>query len=339
MKTAIIGLGPMGLRHAASVTRVSGLELVAVCDTRKEAIENPVLGPEVRRFENAGQLLAESLPDLLIIATTAPSHHHLAMTALGAGVRRLLIEKPIACSLGQANEMLEQGQRCGARIAVNHGRRHVAGYAWLAREISVGRWGTLRGGFTSCPGIGLGCLATHFVDLMRFLGGEDFVSVTGWLDPERGTNPRGATFHDPGGLIVATGASGARYVHHQIEDGSGPLSLVLDLTQARVAVEEREGHISVMRRDPSVKPGPGRPVRFEVLEPPTESPLKLDILELSGAVLTELAGDGPLICDARHGYRSLETVVATHVSHRRGHIPVSLPLEEMEILTEELPIT
>jgi predicted dehydrogenase len=339
MKAAIIGLGPMGLRHAASVARVSGLELAAVCDTRKEALEKAALGPGVRRFEDAGRLLTESLPDLLIIATTAPSHHNLTLAALDAGVRRLLVEKPLACSLAQAKEMLEEGQRCGARIAVNHCRRHVAGYAWLAKEIRSGRWGTMRGIFASCPGIGLGCLATHFLDLMRFLGGEDFVTVSGWVDPERKSNPRGADFHDPGGLIVATGASGVRYVHHQIEDSSGPFSLVLDLTQARVTVEEDEGRLSVMRRDPSVTPGPDRPARFEVLEPPAESPLKLDILEMCAAVLTELAGDGPLTCDARHGYQSLEAVVATHVSHRRGHIPLSLPLEEMEILTEELPIT
>lgn len=339
MRAAIIGLGPMGLRLVASVAKVPGFELVAACDIRPEALETPALAPGVRRFDDSGQLLAESLPDILIIATTAPSHCHLTLAALDAGVRRLLVEKPMASSLSQAKEMLERGRRYGARMAVNHSRRHVAGYAWLASEIRSGRWGKLRGIFASCPGIGLGCLATHFLDLMRFLSGEDFLSVSGWVDPERRANPRGAAFHDPGGLTVATSASGTRFVHEQIEDGAGPFSLVLDLTQARVTVEDNEGRISVIWRDPSVTPGPGRLPRYEVVEPPAEGLLELNLIELGAAVLRELAGDGPLTCDAQHGYQSLEAVVATHFSHRRGHIPLSLPLQEEGILTEELPIT
>jgi predicted dehydrogenase len=339
MKTAIIGMGPMGVRHVAAVAKVPELELVAVCDSRAEALENAGLDARVGRFARAEDLFAAAGPELVILATTAPSHHALTRTALQAGASRILCEKPVACSLRQAREMLDQAAARGAVLAVNHCRRHVPAYRWLAGQIRSGEWGALRGVRSACPGIGLGCLATHFLDLLRFLGGEDFVEVFGWVDAEKGVNPRGACFHDPGGLIVATGASGARYVHHQIEDAAGPYSLTLDLTSARISVEERDGKIGVIWRDPSVKPGPGRPPRFETLACPEEAPLRLDLVEMTAGVLAELARGAALTCAGEHGYKSLEAVVAAYGSHAAGHVAMPLPLTDPDLLDKELPIT
>jgi len=339
MKVAIIGMGPMGVRHIAAVGKVPGLELSAVCDSRPEALEKTGLDPNVARYLSAEELLDKAPPELLILSTTAPSHHSLTLAALRAGVRRILCEKPIACSLRQAREMLDQAAVCGAVLAVNHCRRHVPAYRWLAGKIRSGERGVLRGARSACPGIGLGCLATHFLDLLRFLGGEDFVEVFGWVDAEKGANPRGACFHDPGGLIVATGVSGARYIHHQIEDAAGPYSLTIDLTSARISVEERDGKIGVIWRDPSVKPGPGRPPRFENLACPEDAPLRLDLVEMTAGVLAELARGDALTCAGEHGYKSLEAVVAAYGSHAAGHAAMTLPLSDSDLLDKELPIT
>ena len=339
MRAAIIGMGPMGVRHVAALGRVTGVELVAVCDSRLEALEAPCLDSRVQKFRSADALLSEAKPELLILATNAPSHHALTLAALDAGVRRILCEKPVACSLAQAREMSDKAKACGAALAVNHGRRHVPAYEWLASQIRSGEWGALRSVRSACPGIGLGCLATHFIDLVRFLSGDDFTELCGWVDPEKGTNPRGSCFHDPGGLIVATGASGARYIHHQIEDGAGPDSMILDLTSARVTIDERGGEVTIIWRDLSVKPGPGRPPRFENRTLPAEYPLKLDIIEMTACVLRELVQGTTLTCDIEHGYKSLEAVVATHVSSGNQHSVISLPLSDPAVLSKEYAIT
>lgn len=339
MKVAILGMGPMGKRHASAVGRVSGLELAAVADRRTEALESAGLPPEVRRFDDPVQLLDEVHPGLVIVATNAPSHPSLVAVSVAHGAKAVLCEKPMACSLAAARAMEETCRAAGVCLAVNHCRRHVAAYAWARERIASGHWGHLRGVRMACPGIGLGCLTTHFIDLAAFLSGDTFMRVTGWVDPERDLNPRGAEFHDPGGLVVAEGASGARYVFHQIEDASGPASIVLDLTLARIVVEEREGRVSVIRRDPAVKPGPGRPPKFDEEAPPDDRPLKLDLVEMTAAVLTELAKEGPLTCSAENGYRSLEVIVAAHLSHSRGNMPVALPLEREDDLSLELAIT
>lgn len=93
MKAAIIGMGPMGVRHIAALGRVTGVELVAVCDSRSQALEAPCLDSRVQRFLSADVLLNEAKPELLILATNAPSHHALTLSALDAGVRRILCRK------------------------------------------------------------------------------------------------------------------------------------------------------------------------------------------------------------------------------------------------------
>jgi hypothetical protein len=99
------------------------------------------------------------------------------------------------------------------------------------------------------------------VDLWRFLTGEELTTVHGWVDPVRGSNPRGSNYRDPGGMIIATTASSTRYIHEQAEDGAGPSSMVIATTGAQIAVDEHRGSIEILARDLSVKPGPGRPPR------------------------------------------------------------------------------
>lgn len=339
MRAAIIGLGPMGRRHVAALQRVAGVDLVAVCDSREEALGWEGVPASAGRYASAGSLLAAQSPDLVVIATTAPSHAALVEAAGRAGARAVLCEKPVSTSLAGARAMIEACARTGTALAVNHCRRHVPAYRWLASRIAAGGWGEVRGVRIGIPGIGLGCLGTHFLDLMRMLAGEEFSAVSGWVDEERGANPRGGEFHDPGGLIVARGARGTRFVLHQIEDGAGPGSIVLDLTGARLVIEERTRSVQIIRRDPSAAPGPGRPPRFEEVAVPEDQPLELDIVALTAEVLRELAAGRAPTCDAQHGYASLEVVVAAYLSHERGHVPVVLPLAAADELGRELAIT
>ncbi len=339
MRAAIIGLGPMGRRHVAALQRVAGVELEGVCDTREEALAWGGVPASTARFTSAAALLAALHPELVVVATTAPSHRELVLAAAQGGARAVLCEKPMATSLAAARAMMAVCREAGTALAVNHCRRHVPAYRWLALQIASGCWGQMRGVRMGIPGIGLGCLGTHFLDLMRMLTGEEFVAVSGWVDPERGTNPRGAHFHDPGGLVVAQGRAGTRFVLHQIEDGAGPGSILLDLTGARVVIEERTRAVHILRRDTSSPTAPGRPPSFEEVTLPEEYPLELDIVALTAEVLGELVAGRAPTCAAEHGYASLEAVVATYLSQERGHTPVAVPLSGEGELARELAIT
>ena len=167
MKTAIIGLGAMGRRHLAAVASFPSLQLVAVCDSQPVALEFAGLSAGVARFTDSAGLFREARPELVIIATTAPSHQRLVEDAVRAGARAILCEKPIACSLSAARRMISLCAEHDVRLAVNHCRRHVPAYRWLRTRICSGDWGQLRAIRIASPGIGLGCLATHFVSSPR----------------------------------------------------------------------------------------------------------------------------------------------------------------------------
>jgi predicted dehydrogenase len=336
-RVAIIGMGPMGRRHLQAVSKVAEAELVAVADGRAEALASADLNG-ARPFSDAQRMLDEVHPDVVIVSTNGPSHHPLVLAAIAAGARGILCEKPMACSVAEAEEMSSRARESGCALAVNHWRRHMPAYQWMANHLQSGAWGELRSMRCGLPGIGLGCTATHIVDLFRFLGGEELDTVFGWVDPVRGSNPRGSQFSDPGGMIVATSSRGTRYIHDQIEDGAGPGTLIIETTGALVRVDESSRSVNILARDLSVKPGPGRPPKHDPVPLPGDCPLDLDIIGLTAKTLSELCLGGEPTCAAEHGLRSLEVVVATHISSDRGHAPVALPLDG-EAKTKWLPIT
>ena len=339
MKAAVIGLGPMGRRHVAALSGVTGATLVAVCDGDPGKLAGVEVPEGVRRYATADGLLDVARPDLVIIATTAPSHRSLTEFAVRAGAKAVFCEKPMAQSLVDARAMIEACRGAGTRLAVNHCRRRSSGYRWLAAATKSGEFGVLRSMVVSSQGIGLGCLGTHVLDLMRFLSGQDFVRVTGWVDPAKRRNPRGEQFVDPGGLVVAEGSGGTRFVLQQIEDAAGPMTILLDFTSARMIVDEDGECVDIIWRDPSVIPGPGRPPRYEKRRIAEGVRLGIDVVALTAGMIEDLCTEAGLPGSGEDGYASLEAVVATYVSAGQGNRPVDLPLDSREALQAVIPIT
>jgi predicted dehydrogenase len=331
MKVAVLGLGAMGRRHLAAVAQVPALEIAGVADVREDTLSAAGVPPGVRRSTDARELLAAVRPDLAIIATHAPSHHDLVTAALESGATRILCEKPMASSVAEADAMVEAASARGARLSVNHGRRVDPLYRWVAARIADGSWGELRTIRIACPGIGLGCVGIHYLDLIRMLSGDEMTSVAGWLDPERGANPRGAAFHDPGGLVVIEGRSGRRYVHQHVEDGGGPAPVVVDTTRTRLTVVEDTGEIEWLRRQDGQR-------RFERAALPDGLALHLDVVAMAASLLRELAGEGPISAGGTEGRAALELLAAAYASHERGHAPVAVPLQGQD-RTRRMAIT
>jgi predicted dehydrogenase len=337
-RVAIIGLGPHGLRIADVLAGMPGVELTAVVDKRTEQLELPATRHALNRLQSADELFAHHDVDVVCIATNGPSHSELALAAMEAGVRRLMIEKPMACSLAECDAIIAKAHQTNSRVVVDHVRRYSPAYQWLQQRIASGDWGKLRAIWMQRPGIGLGCNAVHSFDTVVMLAGLPVERVTGWVDPPVGHNPRGAQFVDPGGLVIMELAGGVRAVVAQIEDGAGPTAIEIDLTAARVRIDERSGAIEIVERDLSVKPGPGRPAVVKYNQAPEGILANTAMPQMIRGCLDDLISDSPN-ADGRLGRLAIEVLVATYLSHESGNVPVALPLANTEAINRWLPVT
>lgn len=339
MKAAIIGFGPHGKRILQALGRIEQIEIAGVVDANPDVLKSSEV-PGEKRFERTSDLYSTCPEvDVLCIATNGPSHAPLTTEAITKGVKYILVEKPMACSVKDCLAMEKMATEKNVRLGVDKINRHDEVYQWLRQKLVSGEFGKLRSIYIQKPGIGLGCLGTHSFDLANYLADQLPVRVTGWVDKPVGKNPRGEQFVDPGGLVIIEYHDGTRAIVEQIEDGAGPLTIEIHCTAARVLYDPKNAFLDVRVRDLSVKPGPGKPPVYNAVALPRDLNLKGDMLKQVEAVIRELISDKPMSIDARFGRSAVEVLSAAYVSHQKENIPVNLPLTKEEDLSLFLPVT
>lgn len=121
------------------ISQTSGLELAGVVDQSEPPLASLDVPPEVRRRRSLRKLVQQARIDLAVcIATNAPSHSALAIEAMRLGIRRVLVEKPMACSVDECQQTIDVAAQCNARLSVDHSRRHAPIYRWLREKIGSG---------------------------------------------------------------------------------------------------------------------------------------------------------------------------------------------------------
>jgi predicted dehydrogenase len=332
---AIVGMGPHGKRMLDAAV-AAGLNVAAAIDRNDAALSS--LDASIAR---ASSLADAPACDVVCIATNGPSHAAIAVDAMQRGARIVVVAKPMACSLAECDAILEAAAKTGAVVVVDHVRRYSPGYVYLKQVIDSGTLGELRALWVQRPGIGLGCLATHSFDVVRFLTSSEVSSVIGFVDPPLKKNPRGEQFVDPGGHAVMTMTNGVRATVAQIEDGAGPSSLEVHGTAGRVRLDESSGAIEIIAKDLTVVPKPGVPARFAPVAVPDGITAKVDMQQglvalLLDAVASRNSGARSR-CDGREGRAAVAVLAAIHHSHRRNHAVVNI--DDPDLSSLWLPVT
>jgi predicted dehydrogenase len=129
---AIIGAGNLGRIHARIAAELEELELVAVVDavegTRRSVSEEF----HTRAVADYRELFGEV--DAAIIATPTVTHHSIGMELLAGGVA-LLVEKPLASNLVQADELVALARRQGLVLQVGHVERFNPALTSVAADV------------------------------------------------------------------------------------------------------------------------------------------------------------------------------------------------------------
>jgi len=120
LRVAVIGVGHLGKHHARILSSLPGVELVAVVDTNRARADEIAAANRTQPHYDAGDVVGRV--DAITIAVPTEIHSRIALPFLEAGIP-VLVEKPLARSLAEADEMIDAGGDHGAMLAVGHTER------------------------------------------------------------------------------------------------------------------------------------------------------------------------------------------------------------------------
>jgi predicted dehydrogenase len=120
LRIAVIGVGHLGQHHARLLATMDRVDLVGVADTRPGRAQEIAAKYETAAFARASELAGRV--DAVCIASPTSTHLEVALPFVEAGVP-VLIEKPIASSLDDADRLLAAAERHGTMIATGHTER------------------------------------------------------------------------------------------------------------------------------------------------------------------------------------------------------------------------
>jgi predicted dehydrogenase len=120
LRIAVIGVGHLGKHHARILAAMPGAELVAVVDTNRARAEEIASAHHTTPLTAARELTGKV--DAVTIAVPTEIHREIALPFLSAGVA-VLVEKPMARSLAEADDMIAAAAKAGAVLAVGHTER------------------------------------------------------------------------------------------------------------------------------------------------------------------------------------------------------------------------
>jgi predicted dehydrogenase len=141
-------------------------------DTRAAFVEAwSATWPNLALHCSLDDLLRDDLPDILCLATAQGLHAEHIEAAAAAGVRGIVVEKPLCTTLAEADRIFAAAERHGVRLANGTELRWDRGYTRLAELLADGLVGTV----THITAMGVGDLINHgchFYDTMLMLAGD-----------------------------------------------------------------------------------------------------------------------------------------------------------------------
>lgn len=204
MNYALIGCGRIAVNHIKAALN-NKLNIIAVCDVLPEKMEALLAkydlqnDASIARYTDYRAMLAEH-PELRLvsIATDSGEHAHIALDCIDAGVN-LIIEKPIAMSIPDADEIVRRSEMKGVKVAACHQNRFNLAVQKTRKALEAGRFGRLSHGsihvrwnrgrdyYDQAPWRGKwasdgGCLMNqciHGIDLLRWMLGDEVDEVYG----------------------------------------------------------------------------------------------------------------------------------------------------------------
>ncbi|MEM2587145.1 MAG: Gfo/Idh/MocA family oxidoreductase, partial [Candidatus Bathyarchaeia archaeon] len=135
IKFGVIGLKGVGQTHINEIANIEGAELTAVADINEEVGKFVSSKYNVKWYKNYEDMLAMEDLDAISICTPHFLHFPMVMKALNYG-KHVLVEKPMAITVKEADQMIEEARRRGLKLGVVYQRRTDPTYQKIKEMIS-----------------------------------------------------------------------------------------------------------------------------------------------------------------------------------------------------------
>jgi UDP-N-acetyl-2-amino-2-deoxyglucuronate dehydrogenase len=205
LRYALIGCGRISPNHIGAAKANSGdLEIEAICDLNEEKMKKLAEKFElknVRMYTDYHEMLEKEKPQLVAVATDSGKHAAIAIDCMRAGCN-VIVEKPMAMSLADADKMIAVSREMDVRLCINHQNRFNSAIQQIRSAVETGRFGKLyhgaanirwyrgpayyadgdwRGKWASDGGTLMNqCI--HNIDLLRWMMGGAVDEVTAYTD-------------------------------------------------------------------------------------------------------------------------------------------------------------
>ena len=204
MKYVLIGCGRISPNHIEAAKN-NGLEIVAICDIDPDNMEDKALKhnlpDSIHRYTDYKEMLNTEKPELVAVCTESGKHAEVALDCIDAGCN-VIIEKPIALSLEDADEIISRAKEKGVKVCANHQNRFNKSIQKIREARDKRRFGKLmygtahirwnRGweyysrakwrGTWEQDGGALMNQCIHNIDLLRWMMGNDIDEVFAYTD-------------------------------------------------------------------------------------------------------------------------------------------------------------
>ena len=205
MKYALIGCGRISPNHIVAAQN-NGLDIVAICDVESQNMHDKKvkfkLYDNVHCYTDYKELLDKEKPDLIAIATESGKHAQIALDCMKLGHANLIIEKPIALSLSDADEIIKTAKEMNLKVCACHQNRFNKSIQKIREAVEMERFGKLLHGTAHIrwardyeyysrakwrgtweqDGGALMNQCIHNIDLLRWMMGDDIDCVVGMTD-------------------------------------------------------------------------------------------------------------------------------------------------------------
>jgi predicted dehydrogenase len=319
-----IGDDPVDASHAGGYAAVENVELVAVADIDRDALDRfgRAWGlPEENRYLGHEAMLDAVDLDIVSVCTPSMLHRdHVEDVATLGNPDVVWCEKPIACSVADAESMVATCEEMGVELVVNHSQRFLRQNGAVRAAIQDGLVGDVQSVTSGSP-MELLRVGTHVVDLSLYLLDARAELVAGHVtganqaadhltDDEVDDAATGGFFTLDSGTFVTYDGTANRDVsafHHRINGTEGRL----------VRAEDGWRYWDASGRD------------HEEREPPTdgyEDDHEQSFVNAASHIVDLVEGRAENVSPGKAAAETLEVLVGFYVSHDTGG-QVSLPLD------------